>query len=104
MPYVPTTTDTTSHGGDFVCLLGNLGRDSCSCFNFPIIRLAKCCNTWIKAHKLRPYFQAHPVIIMMNQPVKDILSKANTSERITKWGIELAEFDVKYALRTTIKG
>ncbi|KAA3483365.1 rve domain-containing protein/RVT_3 domain-containing protein [Gossypium australe] len=49
----------------------------------------------VTTRKLRPYFQAHPVIVMMNHPVKDII--------MTKYGIELIEFGIEYAPRTTIK-
>ena len=36
--------------------------------------------------------------------MKQILHKPETSGRLIKWAIELSEFDIKYKLRTTIKG
>ena len=53
---------------------------------------------------LRPYFQAHTVEVPTDYPMKQILHKPETSGRLIKWAIELSEFDIKYKLRTTIKG
>ncbi|KAA3456870.1 rve domain-containing protein/RVT_3 domain-containing protein [Gossypium australe] len=69
-------------------------------YQFPVYYVSKVLQN---AHKLCPYFQNHPVVVMTNQPIKDILSKANTLGRMTKWSIELAKFDVEYVPRTTIK-
>ncbi|XP_012438358.1 uncharacterized protein LOC105764363 [Gossypium raimondii] len=55
------------------------------------------------SHKLRPYFQAHPVVVMTNQPIKEVLSKVYTSGRVMKWGIEFAEFGIGFTPRTIIK-
>ncbi|TYH13657.1 hypothetical protein ES288_A06G156400v1 [Gossypium darwinii] len=57
----------------------------------------------VEARKLRPYFQSHPVTILKNQPIIDILCRVDTSRRMIKWGIELVEFGIEYAPRTTIK-
>ncbi|KAK0606812.1 hypothetical protein LWI29_004626 [Acer saccharum] len=56
------------------------------------------------ARKLRPYFQAHKIGIYTNCPLKLILQKPEVSGRLTKWAIELSEFDVEYLPRTAIKG
>ncbi|KAK1587938.1 hypothetical protein Q3G72_018410 [Acer saccharum] len=55
------------------------------------------------ARKLRPYFQAHKIGVYTNCPLKLILQKPEVSGRLTKWAIELSEFDVEYLPRTTIK-
>ncbi|KAK0579619.1 hypothetical protein LWI29_028816 [Acer saccharum] len=55
------------------------------------------------ARKLRPYFQAHKIGVYTNCPLKLILQKPEVSGRLTKWAIELSEFDVEYLLRTAIK-
>ncbi|KAA3469774.1 rve domain-containing protein/RVT_3 domain-containing protein [Gossypium australe] len=47
--------------------------------------------------KLQPYFQAHPIVVVTNQPMKEVLSKANTLRRVAKWSIELPEFGVDFA-------
>ncbi|KAK4839400.1 hypothetical protein QYF36_021690 [Acer negundo] len=53
--------------------------------------------------KLRPYFQAYQIEVYMNYPLKVILKKPEVSGRLTKWAIELSEFDIKYLPRTAIK-
>ena len=54
--------------------------------------------------RLRPYFQAHTIEILTEHPMKNILHKPETLGRLVKWGIELSEFEIRYKLRTTIKG
>ena len=56
------------------------------------------------SRKLRPYFQAHTIEVPTEYPMKKILHKPETSERLIKWAIELSEFDIKYKPRTVIKG
>ncbi|KAL5555160.1 hypothetical protein UlMin_037396 [Ulmus minor] len=58
----------------------------------------------IAARKLRPYFQAHTIIVPTKFPLKQILQKPDTSGRLAKWSIELGEFDILFKPRTTIKG
>ncbi|KAK0577724.1 hypothetical protein LWI29_037560 [Acer saccharum] len=48
------------------------------------------------ARKLRPYFQAHKIGVYTNCLLKLILQKPEVSGRLTKWAIELSEFDVEY--------
>ena len=54
--------------------------------------------------KLRPYFQAHTVEVLVEYLMKQILHKLETSGRLIKWAIELSEFEIKYKPRTTVKG
>ncbi|KAA3481178.1 rve domain-containing protein/RVT_3 domain-containing protein [Gossypium australe] len=43
-------------------------------------KIEKCIFALIfAARELCPYFQAHPVVVLTNQPMKEVLSKANTS-------------------------
>ncbi|GMH09059.1 hypothetical protein Nepgr_010899 [Nepenthes gracilis] len=56
------------------------------------------------ARKLRPYFQAHKITVLTDQPLKGILQKLDTSGRLVKWAIELGEFDIEYKPRPSIKG
>ena len=56
------------------------------------------------SRKLRPYFQAHTIEVPTEYPMKQILHKPETSGRLIKWAIDLSEFDIRYKLRTTIKG
>ncbi|KAK0596580.1 hypothetical protein LWI29_016986 [Acer saccharum] len=56
------------------------------------------------ARKLRPYFQAHTIEVYMDCPLKLILQKMELSGRLTKWAVELNEFDIRYTPKATIKG
>ena len=54
--------------------------------------------------KLPHYFQGHTVVVLTQLPLKSILRSADYIERIAKWGTVLGAFDIKYMLRTSIKG
>ena len=58
----------------------------------------------IVARKLRPYFQAHMIIIYTDCPLKLILQRPELSGRLTKWAIELSEFDIQYLAKAAHKG
>ncbi|XP_073109291.1 uncharacterized protein [Elaeis guineensis] len=55
------------------------------------------------ASSIAPYFQAHIVMLLTNQQIKAVLHHLDTSKRISKWALELAELDVHYHLRPAIK-
>lgn len=57
-------------------------------------------TTW----RLRPYFQAHPIRVHTNQPLKTILHKLETSGRLVKWSMDLSKVDIKYHPQGAIKG
>ena len=56
------------------------------------------------ARKLRPYFQAHTIEVPTEYPMKQVLHKPETSERLMKWALDLSEFDIRYKLKAEIKG
>ena len=56
------------------------------------------------AWKLKPYFQAHTIIVLTNQPLKKAMSNPEAAGRMALWAIELSEFDVQYHPRTAVKG
>ena len=56
------------------------------------------------ARRLRPYFQAHTIEITTEHSMRQILHRPETSGRLMKWSMELSEFDIRYKLRTTVKG
>ncbi|KAK1591060.1 hypothetical protein Q3G72_001562 [Acer saccharum] len=58
----------------------------------------------IAARKLRPHFQAHKIGVYTNCPLKLILQKSEVSGRLTKWVIELSDFDIEYLPKTVVKG
>ncbi|RVX09049.1 hypothetical protein CK203_013859 [Vitis vinifera] len=39
------------------------------------------------AQKLRPYFQAHPVIVLTDQPLRNILHKPDLTGRMLQWAM-----------------
>ncbi|XP_060969882.1 uncharacterized protein LOC133037084 [Cannabis sativa] len=53
--------------------------------------------------KLRPYFQCHPIVVLTQYPLHSILHKPELSGRMTKWAVELSEYDITYQPRTAIK-
>ncbi|XP_071712714.1 uncharacterized protein [Rutidosis leptorrhynchoides] len=50
------------------------------------------------------YFQAHPITVLTDQPIRQLLYKPEISGRLTKWAIELGEHEIAYCARSTIKG
>ena len=58
----------------------------------------------MEAKKLRPYFQAHTIVVLTRYPIKAILHELNASGRLLKWVVKLSEFDIVYHLRSPIKG
>ncbi|GJR52187.1 reverse transcriptase domain-containing protein [Tanacetum coccineum] len=56
------------------------------------------------ARRLRRYFEAHPITVITNQPIKQILSKADTSGRLAQYSVELGAYNIMYEPRSAIKG
>ena len=56
------------------------------------------------ARKLKPYFQAHTIVVLTDQPLKRAMSSPEAAGGMALWAIERSEFDVQYRPRTTIKG
>ena len=50
----------------------------------------------MSARKLRPYFQSHTVVVLASFALRMILHCPSQSGRLTKWAIELSEYDIKY--------
>ena len=65
-----------------------------------LIALALCSA----AQKLRPYFQAHPVVMLTDQPLRNILHKPDLTGRMLQWAIELSEFGIEFQPRLSMKG
>ena len=56
------------------------------------------------ARKLKPYFQAHIIVVLTDQPLKRAMSSPEAAGRMALWAIELSEFDVQYRPRIVVKG
>ena len=54
--------------------------------------------------KLRHYFLAHPVVVLTNHPMKQVLRRLEVSGRLVKWAVELTQFDILFQPQTAIKG
>ena len=57
----------------------------------------------VAARKLRPYFQAHPIVVVTSFPVKLVLHKPEVSGRLAKWAMELGQYDVIFQPAMAIK-
>ncbi|KAM2783381.1 hypothetical protein COP1_012867 [Malus domestica] len=58
----------------------------------------------MSARKLRPYFQAHSIIVLTNHPLRQILQSPDISGRMIKSAIALGEFDISYQPKLAEKG
>ncbi|GJU81080.1 reverse transcriptase domain-containing protein, partial [Tanacetum coccineum] len=54
--------------------------------------------------RLKRYFQAHPIIVITDQPIQQILSRPEVAGRLQKWSIELGEYAIHYRPRVSVKG
>ncbi|GJV71634.1 reverse transcriptase domain-containing protein [Tanacetum coccineum] len=55
------------------------------------------------AKRLRRYFQAHPIAVITDQPIKQIMSRPDVAGRLQKWSVMLGEH-ITYRPRTSVKG
>ncbi|GJX80331.1 reverse transcriptase domain-containing protein [Tanacetum coccineum] len=53
---------------------------------------------------LKRYFQAYTIVVITDQPIKQLLSSSKMSGRMLKWKFELEGYDIQYRPRTAIKG
>ncbi|GKE09317.1 reverse transcriptase domain-containing protein [Tanacetum coccineum] len=56
------------------------------------------------AKRLRRYFQAHPIVVITDQPIKQIISCPDMVGRLKKWSVMLGEHNITYRPRTSVKG
>nr|GEY58216.1 reverse transcriptase domain-containing protein [Tanacetum cinerariifolium] len=55
------------------------------------------------AKRLRRYFQAHPITVITDQPIKQVMSRPDVAGRLQKLSIMLGEHNITYRPRTSIK-
>ena len=53
----------------------------------------------IAVKKLRPYFQAHPIMVLTDFPLRSTLHKPDFFGRMARWVIELSEYGIQYKPR-----
>jgi hypothetical protein len=54
-------------------------------------------------HKLRHYFEAHPVTVVSSFPLGEIVRNPDASSIIVKWSVELMGETLTYVPRKVIK-
>ncbi|GJV91841.1 reverse transcriptase domain-containing protein [Tanacetum coccineum] len=54
--------------------------------------------------RLKRYFQAHPIIVITDQPIQQVLSRLEVAGRLHKWSIKLGEYAIHYRPRVPVKG
>jgi hypothetical protein len=62
-----------------------------------------CYAVAMSARKLRHYFEAHKVRVLMNHPLNDIFGNHDSSGTIGKWAMELLEHAIDFEKRSAIK-
>ena len=50
----------------------------------------------IATRKLKPYFQAHTIIVLTDKPLRRAMSSLEAAGRKALWAVELSEFDIQY--------
>jgi hypothetical protein len=58
---------------------------------------------YMAAKKLKHYFQEHPIQVVAEAPISEIISNKDASGRIAKWAIELSPYTPQYEKKDTIK-
>ena len=57
----------------------------------------------IATKKLRPYFQAHPIVLLTNLPLRSTIHKPDLFGRMARWAVELSEYGIQYKPRLAKK-
>ena len=59
---------------------------------------------WVATKKLYPYFQAHPIVVLIDLPFRSTIHKPDLFGMMDRWAIELSEFGIWYKPRLAKKG
>ncbi|GKB82276.1 reverse transcriptase domain-containing protein [Tanacetum coccineum] len=54
--------------------------------------------------RLMRYFEAHPVKVITDQPIKQILNKTEASRKLAKYVVELGTYNITFEPRNAVKG
>jgi hypothetical protein len=60
-------------------------------------------SVFTSAQKLWQYFAVHPIIVVNEAPLSNILNNPLATGRVSLWGIELSPLDITYEKRKAIK-
>lgn len=69
---------------------------------FPLEKLILALLT--ASRKLPHYFESHLIIMYTEILLKALLKKADFSERISIWSVELSHYEIDYQPRIVVKG
>ena len=58
----------------------------------------------VATKKLCPYFQAHPIVVLTNLPLRSTIHKPGLFGRMARWAVELSEYGIQYKPRLAKKG
>ncbi|GKD52957.1 reverse transcriptase domain-containing protein [Tanacetum coccineum] len=56
------------------------------------------------SRRLQRYFEAHPIKVITDQLLKQILNKTQASRKLAKYSVELGAYNIAYEPRSAIKG
>nr|GEU42356.1 reverse transcriptase domain-containing protein [Tanacetum cinerariifolium] len=62
------------------------------------------CGHGLEAKGLMRYFHAHPIVVITDQPIKQIMSRPDVAGRLQKWSVMLGEHNITCQPRTSMKG
>nr|GEX68056.1 reverse transcriptase domain-containing protein [Tanacetum cinerariifolium] len=68
----------------------------------PLEKLALCLLNL--SRRLRRYFDAYPIKVITDQPIKHILNKTKAFGKLAKYAVELGAYNITYIPRNTVKG
>ena len=57
-----------------------------------------------EARMLKPYFQAHIMIVLIDKPLCRDMCSLEAAGRMALWVVKLSKFDIQYRLCTVMKG
>ena len=57
----------------------------------------------VASRKLCPYFQANPILVITDQPIKKSMNKPEATGRMVQLAIELSQFNIEYHPKIAIK-
>ncbi|GKF23924.1 reverse transcriptase domain-containing protein [Tanacetum coccineum] len=58
----------------------------------------------LMTRRLRRYFEAHPVKVITDQPIKQILNKTEASGKLAKYAVKLGAYNITFEPRNAVKG
>src|SRR4051812_9781767 len=53
-----------------------------------------CYGVYMAAKRLKPYFQAHPITVVISAPFADIMGSHDATGIVAKWAIEIASHGI----------